>query len=446
MMPEHQDFFDAYEAYREPSITQKRFKHADIFPLIQKLESPFEVKPLGLSLEGRAISLVKIGTGEIPVLLWSQMHGDEPTATMALMDVFNFLGSNDQFDPYRKFILDRITLYFIPMLNPDGAERFQRRTALGIDMNRDALRLASPEAKILKHIRDSLQAVWGFNLHDQSRYYGVGQTNQAAAFSFLAPAYNYEKDVNEVRERALRLIGQLSKVLGEYVPGKIARYNDDFEPRAFGDNIQKWGTSTILIESGGYQDDSENQYLRKLHFVVLLEAFRRIADGSFSQEPLSAYDSIPYNRSGSMHDLILRGVEVEKAGKWHTLDVAFMHDNFQRSVYISELGDLSVYHGYREFDAKGYQLVPGDIYPKIIRKQGQLDKLTPDELLARGITTLRLRKKLLKSMHADSMLSFISTKEEPNRDLRLGSGWPVLLRKDGEFRFYISDGKLHPVR
>ena len=350
------------------------------------------------------------------------MHGDEPTATMALMDVFNFLGKKDRFDPYRDFLFENLTLYFIPMLNPDGAERFQRRTALGIDMNRDALRLASPEGKILKHIRDSLQAVWGFNLHDQSRYYGVGQTGQPAAFSFLAPAYNYVKDVNEVRERALRLIGQLSKVLGEYIPGKIARYNDDFEPRAFGDNIQKWGTSTILIESGGYQDDSENQYLRKLHFVVLLEAFRRIADGAFKQEPLATYDSIPYNRSGSMHDLILREVAVEKAGKWHTLDVAFMHDNFQKSDYISELGDLSVYHGYREFDAKGYQLVPGSIYPKIIRNQRQLNILIPDELLARGFTTLRLRKKLLKSLNADSRLSFISAKKEPDIDLHIGSG------------------------
>ena len=44
----------------------------------------------------------------------------------------------------------------------------------------------------------------------------------------------------------------------------MGRYSDEFEPRAFGDNIQKWGTNTILIESGGIFGDEEKQYLRKL--------------------------------------------------------------------------------------------------------------------------------------------------------------------------------------
>ena len=54
MMSEHQDFFNAYEQYRESSINHKKFKHRDILPLIQKLKSPFEVKTLGQSVEGRA--------------------------------------------------------------------------------------------------------------------------------------------------------------------------------------------------------------------------------------------------------------------------------------------------------------------------------------------------------------------------------------------------------
>ena len=63
-----------------------------------------------------------------------------------------------------------MTVHFIPMLNPDGAELFNRHNAIGIDINRDALRLQSPESQLLKKVRDSLDADFGFNLHDQSNF------------------------------------------------------------------------------------------------------------------------------------------------------------------------------------------------------------------------------------------------------------------------------------
>ena len=91
------------------------------------------------------------------VLLWSQMHGDEPTATAALFDVFEYLQRHRD-DPVVQRILSSLTLYAIPMLNPDGAERFQRRNAQGIDINRDALRLQTPEGQVLKAVRDRVQA------------------------------------------------------------------------------------------------------------------------------------------------------------------------------------------------------------------------------------------------------------------------------------------------
>ena len=83
--------FDAHETYKEKSLTHRRFKHADMVPLLQALAQPLSVSQVGESLEKRAIYQVKAGTGTTNVLLWSQMHGDEATATMALFDIFNFL-------------------------------------------------------------------------------------------------------------------------------------------------------------------------------------------------------------------------------------------------------------------------------------------------------------------------------------------------------------------
>ena len=147
---------DQYSKYKEVSITDRRFKHNDIENLIQKQQKlgNFKVKVEGKSAENRSIYSLEIGSGPVKLLLWSQMHGDEATATMALMDLFNFFSADDEFSEFRKDLLSKVTLYFIPMLNPDGAARFQRRTAMDIDMNRDAVRLQSPEARILKNKRD----------------------------------------------------------------------------------------------------------------------------------------------------------------------------------------------------------------------------------------------------------------------------------------------------
>lgn len=128
--------FDAHEAFEDTTFRHRRFKHRDIMPRLQALGQPLSVSQVGTSSEGRGIYQVKAGTGATPVLLWSQMHGDEATATMALFDIFRFLqASGDEFDAFRRNILARTTLYFVPMLNPDGAERWQRRTSVDIDMS-----------------------------------------------------------------------------------------------------------------------------------------------------------------------------------------------------------------------------------------------------------------------------------------------------------------------
>src|SRR5436190_20113149 len=100
----------------------------------------FFLERVGESLENRSINMLTVGTGPFRVMLWSQMHGDEPTATAALFDVFEYL-QRHRADPSVQRLLSALTLYIVPMLNPDGAERFQRRNAQNLDLNRDALSL-----------------------------------------------------------------------------------------------------------------------------------------------------------------------------------------------------------------------------------------------------------------------------------------------------------------
>lgn len=444
------ELFNTHEKYKETSITQRRFKHKDIIPLIQQLKPPFEVKEIGTSMEGREIFLIKIGNGKTKVLLWSQMHGDESTATMALFDIFNILGQKEDFKDWKKGILKELTIYFIPMLNPDGAERFQRRTAFNVDLNRDALRLQTPEAKILKKVRDEIEADWGFNLHDQSRYYSVGNTNKTATMSFLAPAFNYEKDINEVRKRAMQEIGLMNETLQEFMPGHVAKYNDDFEPRAFGDNIQKWGTSTILIESGGFKDDREKQFIRKMNYVALLTAFNDIAEQKYATNSIRGYESIPFN-ARYFHELLIRNASIIKNEKSYLLDIGFKQNEVQinntssyyDASYISDMGDLSPFFGYREFDAIGYTIVPGKLYPKRIRNWKQFKKLDLAKLHQQGFTTVCIKKYRDQNRQAGLPIQVISTMNSFRGNIiHTGRNPFFYLKKNGAKKKLVANGKI----
>ena len=392
--------YDTHETVKEKALTHRRFKHQDIVPLLNALSEPLSVSQVGESLEKRAIYQVKAGTGQINVLLWSQMHGDEATATMALFDIFNFLqAKNDGFDELRHTILANTTLHFVPMLNPDGAERFQRRTATDIDMNRDALRLQTPEGAILKHLQQTLQPLVGFNLHDQNPRYGVGQTGKQAVVSFLATAYDEDRNVNDVRQRSMQLIVGMNRVLQQFVPGQIARFDDEFEPRAFGDNIQKWGTTLILIESGGYKGDVEKMAIRQLNFVAILSALNAIADGSYKQEAIADYQAIPEN-GRPLFDVLIRNATVLREGHSVLVDVGINHyevndkeaRTFSYKSAVEDIGDLSTFYGIEEIDATGLTLTSANSHADTLNSITELDTLDLPALRREGIVVFSVRE------------------------------------------------------
>lgn len=437
----------AFQNFKEPAITHRRFKHEDLQPLIQKHASQFKVTSLGNSIEGRSISSLDWGNGETKVMLWSQMHGNESTATMSLFDLFNFLeGNGDEFDEIRNTLKNNLNIKFIPMINPDGAEAFKRRNSLDIDLNRDAISQISPEAIILKKARDDFEPEFGFNLHDQQVYYNVEGTPQQATISVLAPAYNKETDINEVRKRAMQTIVGMNEVLQKVVPGQVGKYDDAFEPRAFGDNIQKWGTSTILIESGGYWGDPDKQYIRQLNFMIILDALHQIATRGYEKYTTDQYFAIPDNDS-QLADLMINEMQVSVEGKKYPIDMVIRRreSEIPGSYYVSgsidDLGDMQVYFAQETLDATGLEFVEGKVYETTFEDVSSLDETKAMDLLKQGYLAVKIENGESKELHPLPILVLKSVDTFPSV-WTTGSAPNFYLAKGDELKYAIVNGYL----
>jgi len=455
-----ENLIKSHQKYKEAALTHRRFKHKDIQPLIEKRRNNklYEVSKVGESFEGKSISMIKAGNGPHKIMAWSQMHGDEPTATMATFDILNFLESkNDGLDALRKNILDSTTIYFVPMLNPDGAERYQRRNAQGFDLNRDAVFLQAPESRILKELQNKIRPEFGFNLHDQSPRYSVGRSEKKATISFLATAYDYPRSVNAVREKSMQLIVRMNRNLQQFIPGQVGRYADDHEPRAFGDNFPKWGTSLILIESGGYAGDPEKQYIRKLNFMSLLTAFEMISKESYKQENKERYEDIPEN-GRALFDLVVRGVTVEKAGKNYRTDLGINRnevnynnaDKFFYSARVEEYGDLSTVFGTEEINDSGLVLENGKIYPTPVGSVQELKKLNPKDLFKQGYLYIKLgsndNNKISVSALYEQPFHFLRNGKSPAANTpELGGTGTFVLKKNGIVKYSVVNGAVYDL-
>lgn len=381
-----EELFNEYSKYEVEGFSNMKvepdFLQKQIDLITDKAPGLFEIRLLGHSVEERPIRMVSIGSGDIDVLLWSQMHGNESTATRSIVDLLSFLAENREQKSVNSLLQD-LRIHFIPMLNPDGASRWTRENAIGIDLNRDALRLIAPESQILKGVRDSLNADYGFNLHDQSKYYNVERLSNEASISFLATAFDYEKSRSAGRDEAMQLISYLYQINQKYIPNHTGRYNDDFEPRAFGDNIQKWGTKLILIETGGFKNDPEKQLGRKLNFVLIGSALEAIQKGLHKAIAVEQYSQIPSN-DRNLFDLKIEKVQKKVNGSYYTVDFGYYieksyddsnKDQVVYQVTLEDQGDLSTYAGYKSFNAEGLKM----LFPKVYN--GRIKNSTHEKLL-----------------------------------------------------------------
>ena len=130
--PEHHSVYFAYFSPYSFERHQNLIQRAQLHPACT-------IEHLGLTLDGRDLSLLKIGqeNADKPVIwLTARQHPGESMAEWFIEGLIERLLDED--DGVARSLLNQATFYIVPNMNPDGSVRGHLRTnANGINLNRE---------------------------------------------------------------------------------------------------------------------------------------------------------------------------------------------------------------------------------------------------------------------------------------------------------------------
>jgi len=343
------DYIELHKEYKANSLFGRYITLKDIEPLLEK----FQTKVIGTSVLGKPIYKYEIGTGKIRIFMWSQMHGNESTTTKALFDFFNVLHSREEIGMK---LLQEFTFCFLPMVNPDGAELYTRENANKVDLNRDSVDLSQPESQLLRKTFEDFKPDFCYNLHDQRTIFGAGNEGKVATVSFLAPSFNENRDINDVRSKAMNVIVAMNDELQNYIPNQVGRFDDGFNINCIGDMFTSLNVPTILFEAGHYQEDYYREYTRKMIFISLISGLKHIYENDVVNNENANYLSIPQNNI-VFYDFLYKNIKINYDGKEIITNFAAQYKEelidgkIQFNAYIVEIGELKGKFGHYLYNA-----------------------------------------------------------------------------------------------
>ena len=344
------NYLSLHQQYKEETISGRYITLEHIEPLILKQQAEI----IGQSVLGKPIYKLQFGTGKIRILMWSQMHGNESTTTKALFDFINFLYSNTK---ESSVILDHFTFCMLPMLNPDGAKLYTRKNANGIDLNRDAQNLSQPESIALRKTFELFEPDYCYNLHDQRTIYGAGESGNTATVSFLAPAFNEKRDVNDIRIKAMNVIVAMNTTLQNFIPNQVGRFDDSFNLNCVGDTFQYLNVPTILFEAGHFANDYEREITRKYIFIALVSGITFLSENDIVLNEIDNYLNIPQNNI-VFYDFVYKNVKINYDSKEKIINFAaqfnevLIADQIIFEAHFAQIDNLENYFGHVVVDAQ----------------------------------------------------------------------------------------------
>lgn len=282
----------------------------------------------GQSEAGRDLYIAKIGNGDKDIWVQGRIHGDEPYGTNSTLRTIENLIEED---PSYEEIMEELTIHFIPMYNPDGAERNERGTRIldpetgefgpQQDLNRDwhEDRFNMVETASYFEYWADIQPDFTMDIHHQGtpNFYGTDipvTMSLGVALAPGGPTLPYIKD-GEYEVIAKQANVQMYDALQEYLQFTVNHYRvgrngtSEIDHRGGissgamrGESINYNGLNPdghsnpgVFLETSGQFLDGEREPLIQQNIVALHAFLDGIASGElYDQDPDRFYGEIPH--------------------------------------------------------------------------------------------------------------------------------------------------------
>ena len=230
------------------------------------LRSPWvSLASAGKSVHGRPLWLVRLRDPAVPtaqtvrLLVMCRQHGDEPASTEAFLGLINQVAGGT--NPALRADLRHVTLYVVPMVNPDGAELGTRLNAARADLNRDWGPFTQPETRAMSRLLPALRPALVVDAHnwDSGDEYNADCLEiHRASYTALGQA---EVDLQQASVQSLDAQG--------YHVQSFA-YGPDSDPRLAHRYCTHLGVPSMLVEThaGSPQDTADYQKRRQMYVAL----------------------------------------------------------------------------------------------------------------------------------------------------------------------------------
>ncbi|PFG43417.1 zinc carboxypeptidase [Isoptericola jiangsuensis] len=263
-----------------------------------------EVEEIGRSVEGRPLEAVTVGDGPRTLLVLTQVHGDEPMGTEAVLQLLKAAAAPT---PAGAALREGVTIVAVPRINPDGWERYQdrdfadgldpRRNANDIDLNRafgpTTVDLAlAPEAVAVQDLVEATEPDLVLDYHHQVSYTTEG-TDDLVTMSVLWGTHpDVAPDVADDGRRAVAVIGDSLARSGH---AEVTLYPRSDTATTARNGLSLDGYPTVLVEQRGQQEVGQKGHgaLVREALVSMRAVADSLADGSFDAVSPGDADLLP---------------------------------------------------------------------------------------------------------------------------------------------------------